>query len=42
MKKPDAKARRTAALQTPTDLGSQATKDVSAALNLVLADLFAL
>jgi len=31
-----------APLQTPTDLGSQATKDVSAALNLLLADLFAL
>src|SRR6266404_1962608 len=31
-----------APLQTPTDLGSQATKDVSAALNLLLADVFAL
>ena len=31
-----------ATLQTPTDLGGQATKDVSAALNLSLADLFAL
>ena len=29
-------------LQTPTDLGSNATKDISAALNAVLADIFAL
>ena len=42
MKKLSAKAKRMAPLQTPTDLGSQATKDVSAALNLLLADLFAL
>src|SRR3989475_495564 len=42
MKKTDAKARRMAPLQTPTDLGAQATKDISAALNLLLADLFAL
>ena len=37
-----AKARQGAALQTPTDLGAQATKDVTAALNLLLADMFAL
>src|SRR6266478_8441176 len=42
MKKTDAKTRRMAPLQTPTDLGAQATKDISAALNLLLADLFAL
>lgn len=30
------------ALSTPTDLGGAATKDVSAALNLLLADVFAL
>jgi starvation-inducible DNA-binding protein len=42
MKKNDPRARRIAPLQTPTDLGSQATKDVSAALNLLLADVFAL
>jgi starvation-inducible DNA-binding protein len=42
MKKLDAKTRRMAPLQTPTDLGSQATKDISAALNLLLADFFAL
>ena len=42
MKNSDAKARRKAALQTPTDLGAQATKDISAALNLLLADYFAL
>ena len=42
MKRPDAKARRMAPLQTPTDLGAEATKDIAAALNLLLADLFAL
>ena len=42
MKSSDAKARRKAPLQTPTDLGAQATKDISAALNLLLADYFAL
>jgi starvation-inducible DNA-binding protein len=38
----EANARRTAPLQTPTDLGANATRDVSAALNLMLADVFAL
>jgi starvation-inducible DNA-binding protein len=38
----DAKARRTAPLDTPTDLGSDATKDISVALNALLADMFAL
>ena len=38
----DAKARRTAPLDTPTDLGSDATKDISGALNALLADMFAL
>src|SRR3954447_20526074 len=38
----DAKARRQAALDTPTHLTSNATRDVSAALNTVLADMFAL
>ncbi len=33
---------RTAPLQTPTDLGEKATKDISAALNLLLADVYAL
>jgi starvation-inducible DNA-binding protein len=33
---------RDAALRTPTDLGSNAAKDVAAALNLLLADTFAL
>jgi starvation-inducible DNA-binding protein len=42
MKKIDPKTRRAAPLQTPTDLGAQATKDVSAALNLLLADVFAI
>jgi starvation-inducible DNA-binding protein len=42
MKKSDAKTRRMAPLQTPTDLGAQATKDIVAALNLLLADVFAL
>src|SRR5947207_15982274 len=38
----DAKTRRTAALATPTDLESNAIKDISAALNALLADMFAL
>jgi len=42
MKKTDAKARRMAPLETPTDLGGQASKDIAAALNLLLADVFAL
>jgi len=42
MKKSDPKTRRMAPLQTPTDLGAVAAKDISAALNLLLADLFAL
>ncbi len=42
MKANDPKTRRAAALQTPTDLGSNATRDVAAALNLLLADAFAL
>ena len=38
----DAKERRTANLQTPTDLSEAATRDISAALNGLLADTFAL
>lgn len=38
----DAKERSKAALQTPTDLSSNATKDISAALTTMLADAFAL
>ena len=38
----DAKTRRTAALATPTNLSPAATKDISGALNLLLADMFAL
>ena len=37
-----AKNRRATPLQTPTDLLSSATRDVSGALNLLLADMFAL
>ena len=37
-----AKTRRKADLATPTDLGSNATQDLSAALNGILADTFAL
>ncbi|HUO91595.1 MAG TPA: DNA starvation/stationary phase protection protein, partial [Rhizomicrobium sp.] len=37
-----ARARRDAPLGTPTDLSSNATQDVSAALNVLLADMFAL
>lgn len=36
------KAHPTAPLDTPTDLGDNVTKDVSGALNLLLADVFAL
>jgi len=42
MKPKDAKSRRTAPLNTPTDLGANATKDLSGALNILLADVFAL
>jgi starvation-inducible DNA-binding protein len=38
----DAKARQTAPLQTPTDLKSNATRDISGALTTLLADVFAL
>jgi starvation-inducible DNA-binding protein len=38
----DAKVRRVAPLQTPTDLSEDAARDIAAALNLLLADLFAL
>ena len=37
-----AKARRGAALATPSDLGAKATKDLSGALNAILADVFAI
>ena len=36
------KARRAAALSTPTSLGAEAARDLSAALNALLADFFAL
>jgi starvation-inducible DNA-binding protein len=42
MKAKEADARRTEPLRTPTDLSSNATRDVSASLNLLLADVFAL
>ena len=38
----DLKSRRAAALASPTGLGREATRDISAALNLLLADVFAL
>src|SRR5438046_3193660 len=38
----EAKVRRAAQLKTPSDLGADATKDLSGALNILLADLFAL
>jgi len=38
----DLKSRRASALASPTNLGRDATRDVSAALNLLLADVFAL
>src|SRR6202158_5177924 len=42
MKPNDPNSRRAAALHTPTNLSSNATRDVAAALNLLLADAFAL
>jgi len=36
------KKKRGAAIATPTDLGAQATKDLTGALNAILADVFAL
>ena len=42
MKDSDIKSRSAAPLHTPTDLGSNATRDVAAGLNLLLADAFAL
>src|SRR4051794_9271532 len=38
----DAKALRSAPLQTPTDFSPKAVQDISAALNILLADVFAL
>src|ERR1700761_5688247 len=38
----DAKARRSANLATPTDLGENAAKDVAGGLNILLADVYAL
>jgi starvation-inducible DNA-binding protein len=38
----DAKALRMAPLHTPTDLTSQAVQDISGALNILAADMFAL
>jgi starvation-inducible DNA-binding protein len=38
----DAKTRREAPLDTPTDLTSKATRDISGALTILLADMFAL
>jgi starvation-inducible DNA-binding protein len=42
MKREDAKVRRLAPLDTPTDLEPSAVKDISGALNILLADMFAL
>jgi starvation-inducible DNA-binding protein len=36
------KARQSANLATPTDLGANATRDISGGLNILLADVFAL
>jgi starvation-inducible DNA-binding protein len=38
----EAKALRTAPLQTPTDLKAKAVQDISGALNILAADMFAL
>ncbi len=41
-KRLDLAQRRDAPLETPTDLGHSATKDIAAAMNAILADVFAL
>jgi starvation-inducible DNA-binding protein len=41
MKARDAKARRAATIDPPTDLGAAASKDITGALNALLADTFA-
>src|SRR6185503_5970131 len=41
-KREDLQSRRAAPLTTPTDLGAQASKDISGGMNAVLADVFAL
>src|SRR6201993_5007531 len=38
----DAKVLKSASLQTPTDLGPDAVRDISGALNILLADMFGL
>jgi starvation-inducible DNA-binding protein len=38
----DTKAHKTASLATPTDLTADAVRDISGALNILLADMFAL
>ena len=38
----DARELKTASLQTPTDLKPEAVRDISGALNILLADMFAL
>lgn len=40
--KKDVKERQRAPLQTPTDLGDNARRDITGALNVLLADIFAL
>lgn len=42
VKTEDVKNRRKAALATPTDLGSNATRDIQGGMNALLADTFAL
>jgi starvation-inducible DNA-binding protein len=42
MDRTDAERRQMAPLQTPSDLGTKATTDISAALTTLLADMFAL
>src|SRR5262250_1323866 len=42
MAKKDAKSRRTAPLETPSGFGANARRDISGALTVLLADMFAL
>ena len=41
-KRDDLRSRRAQPLSTPTDLGAQASKDISGGMNAILADVFAL
>ena len=41
-KREDLQSRRAQPLTTPTDLGAEASRDISGGMNAILADVFAL